>query len=148
MANTINSDATNHIQAVAKIHGAALDFISFIEGIKANVGSDYSQVFNVPSRVTNLIAQKADFDALSIDGAVTKAILEKNHGYSDWSVTHTADFNAIFTNAANFRGVVEANINEFPASFNASHQLEHVTASQGVQNALIAQIDDILTSVA
>ena len=148
MASTINDNAKRHIDAVGRIHGAALDFITFIKAIKGNVITYYSSVFDVPSRVTNLIAQKADFDALAINFSIIKAILEKNHYYGDWTATHTADFNAIFTKAATFRGVVEANINEFPASFNASHQLEYVAASQGVQNALIAQIDDILISVA
>ena len=147
MANTINSDASNHIHAVDKIHGAALDFITFIENIKSNVGSDYSDVFNVPSRATNLIAQKANFDALSIPFATIKIILENNHGYTDWTATHTADFTAIFTKAASFRSIVEANISAFPATFNASHQLKYVTAVQGVQDALVAQIDDILNSV-
>lgn len=147
MPNTINSDAANHIREVTRIHDAALDFITFIEKVKSNVGSDYSDVFNVPSRATNLIAQKTKFDALSIPSDVIKSLLENNHGYSTWTTTHTADFNAIFSKAEAFRGVVEANINEFPATFNALHQLKYVTASQGVQDALVAQIDDILTSI-
>ena len=148
MANTFNANSTNHIHAIAQIHGAVVDFIKFLEVIQGNIGAEYSQVLNVPSRVSNLLAQKVKFDALNISTATIKTVLEKNHGYSDWSSTHVSDFNAVFTKAAAFMAIVESNIASIPASYSSSHALQYISATQTVQDALDSQINGILISVA
>lgn len=148
MANTINKKAKSEIDAIDFIHAAAMDFISFIEAIQANIGIEYSKVLIVPSRVSNLLAQKVKFDALGISAGKFKTVLEKNHGYGDWTAAHEADFNAIFTKAAAFRAIVETNIALIPASYSASHGLQYTSATQPVQDALNAQINGILVSIA
>ena len=148
MANTINANSTNHIHAIARIHGAVVDFIKFLENIQANIGIEYSQVLNVPSRVTNLLSQKSTFDGLSIPLPTVISVLENNHGYEIWSPTHTLDFEDIFSKAAVFRSIVETNITSIPATYSVTHNIQYVTATQVVQDAINTQINGILESVA
>ena len=147
MANTISTDATNYVREVARIHSTAIDFINFIEAVKAGIGSNYSSVLDIPSKVSYLLVRKANFDARSIPYPEIKSILEKNHGYTDWTPTHTADFNAIFTKAVALRTAVESNAAEFPPTYDAQHQIQYTTAEANVQTALTNLIDGILLSV-
>lgn len=147
MSNTINDKATSNSDAVKHIHGAALDFIAFLKAIQTDIGIKYPLVHTVPSRVSNLLAQKVKFDDLAIPDTTVKSILEKNHGYDDWTEIHTADFDAIFTKATAFMVIVENNITLIPPSYNASHVKQWVSAPQNVQDALNSQINGILVSI-
>lgn len=148
MANTINIDAHSQIQEVTVIHNEVSSFARFLrDDVQPNIGSTYNRVLEIPRRVTRLESAKSHFDNLGLAEAVTKAILEKDQGYVDWTATHTADLNSIVSKALTLRTLIENNVAQFPGSYDAAHNLVYVTANQATQDALNGQINDILTHV-
>lgn len=148
MANTINVDADSQIKDVTWIHGEIAEFVKFLrDSVQPAIGTSYGNAVKIPARAQRLIDAKTLFDSKNHSGAVTKAIMEKDKGYDDWTAMHTTDLNSIITKAAAIRDLIEANIAQFPPSYDASHQMVFVTASAGTQTALNNEINDILTHV-
>ncbi len=139
----VNINTTVDLTSVARMHSAVVDFGALVQEIASNVGSDYSALITIPSRVTNLLAQKAAFDSAGLSAARIAEIAEKNLGYASWS-DHTADFAAIFTKAAAFRDAVVANVSSLTPSY-TNNQLVWVTAPAGVQSAISGHCADILS---
>lgn len=137
----INSDAESNISAVKRIHGALTDFKRFLQSIRDSTGGNVNAVMNIPSRVTNLLAQKADFDSIGMSAVRIEEIMTKDLGYSDWPL-HISDFNSVFVKSAALRAVLINNIGSIAQSYNGdSYQL---TVTAGVKIALETQLDDIL----
>lgn len=147
MANTFNENARSQQQQVEIYHNEIANFILFLRGVQADIGTDYKFALQIPARATRLINAKSTFDALSLDSVLVKRLLEKDKGYIDWTPTHTSDVNSIVSKATTLRTLVENNVDRFPASYSASHQLQYVTANAATQTALNNQINSILTHV-
>ena len=148
MANTINIDASSQLREVNIIHNQVSEFCLFLRDVvQPGIGTSYSQVLQIPAKAKRLIDAKTRFDGLGFSGAKTKSALENDLDYSDWTATHTSDMNDIITKAATIQSFIESNVANFPASYNAQHQLQYVTASQQVQDDLNTQINSILTHV-
>ena len=139
----VNAESINDVREVSQIHSVVVDFGIFVAKILSDVGSDYSTLIDLPARVSSLMNSKARFDALNISNARIQTILERNYGYSDFSVD-IADFGAVFTKAPAFRGIVETNITELPASYSVDHKIQWVTASAGVRSAITSNCNNIL----
>ena len=137
----INTHADADIAAVLRIHGALTDFKKFLQSIRDDIDGDVSALTQVPSRVTTLLAQKANFDALGLSGARIEEIMTKNMGYDDWP-TQVADFNAVFAEAPGLRTAVINNAAALTQSYDGNaYQL---AATGGVRTGLAAALDGIL----
>lgn len=148
MANTFNADASSQIRSVVLLHREIAEYVGFLRDVvQPAIGTSYNDAVKIPARSQRVIDAKALFDGFGYPGATTKAILEKDMGYSDWTATHTADLNDIVTKAAALRDLVEANIAQFPPSYDGEHKMVFVTANTATQNALNSNINDILTHV-
>lgn len=139
----VNIDTTLDIQAVTRMHNAVVDFGRLVQTISDNNGADYSALITLPARVANLLAQKANFDAIGLSAARIAEITEKNLGYTDWSANVT-DFSAVFTKAATFRDAVVANIAQFTPSY-VSNALTWADAPANVQTAITTNCTSILS---
>jgi len=151
VANTINIDASSQLTEVTLIHSQVADFCRFLrDQVKPAIGTSYKLALNIPAKAQKLINDKAAFDNLSFSGALTKRILEKDLGYTDWTATHTTDLNGIIAKAATIQAFIESEVaktpTSFPASYNANHEIQYITASAQLQTDLTAQIDSIINA--
>ena len=136
----IDKSASVDILEVQRIHGALIDFCNFLQNIRDNSAGNVGAVSNIPARVTTLITQKANFDALGLSAARIEDIMTKNVGYTDWP-SQVADFNAVFTKAPALRTLVINNIDSFTQSFSAD---EYQLVAGGLQTSLETELDNIL----
>ncbi len=142
---TFNTGASLESRAVNIIHNEVAAFLEFLRlQVKPDVGTKYIYVTQIPPKATRLINAKAVFDAAGLDAALIKRALETEKNYVDWTATHTADLAGVVSQAAVLRTLIENNIDEFPATYDANHQLEYVTASPAIQASLLTEIELVL----
>ena len=136
----VNRNAGSRVRAVERMHGALEDFYVFLSSIRSNSGGDVGAVANIPSRVTNLLAQKAQFDAMGMSAAEIERLMTTVMGYSVWT-TNVADFNAVFTKAPALRTIVINNFDQLTPVF-VGDSLQYTAGP--IQTQLENQLDDIL----
>ena len=136
----INTQAEINIRSVEKIHRSLTDFHSFIKNIRDNSAGNIASVIQLPARVTKLLADKADFDAVGLSAADIKTIMEDNFDYPNWD-DQIADFNAVFTKVPALRSTIVNNIGLLVPSFNG----DTIEFGAGTaQSALETQLDNVL----